>query len=79
MCVFLVSSFPTLSAVSSLLRMEHSCRRKLKNICPPLFPQPWAQISIALDCASSELFDEGDRKGYKFWKSNPDKLSVPMR
>jgi enolase len=32
------------------------------------------QIKIALDCASSELFDEGDRKGYKFWKSNPDKL-----
>lgn len=29
---------------------------------------------IALDCASSELFDEGGRKGYKFWKSNPDKL-----
>jgi enolase len=29
---------------------------------------------IALDCASSELFDEGDKKGYKFWKSNPDKL-----
>jgi enolase len=33
-----------------------------------------SQIKIALDCASSELFDEGDRKGYKFWKSNPDKL-----
>ena len=32
------------------------------------------QIGIALDCASSELFDEGGRKGYKFWKSNPDKL-----
>jgi enolase len=32
------------------------------------------QIGIALDCASSELFDEGDRKGYKFWKSDPDKL-----
>jgi enolase len=29
---------------------------------------------IALDCASSELFDEGGKKGYKFWKSNPDKL-----
>ncbi|CEM61763.1 phosphopyruvate hydratase [Treponema phagedenis] len=36
--------------------------------------QPGADISIALDCASSELFDEGDRKGYKFWKSNPNKL-----
>jgi enolase len=35
---------------------------------------PGAQIGIALDCASSELFDEGDRKGYKYWKSNPDKL-----
>ncbi|MSR78379.1 MAG: phosphopyruvate hydratase [Candidatus Omnitrophica bacterium] len=33
-----------------------------------------AQIEIALDCASSELFDEGGRKGYKFWKSNPGKL-----
>jgi enolase len=27
-----------------------------------------------LDCASSELFGEGGGKGYKFWKSNPDKL-----
>jgi enolase len=36
--------------------------------------KPGKQIKIALDCASSELFDEGDRKGYKFWKSNPDKL-----
>ena len=33
-----------------------------------------SQIKIALDCASSELFDEGGRKGYKFWKSNPSKL-----
>jgi enolase len=32
------------------------------------------QFAIALDCASSELFDEGARKGYKFWKSNPGKL-----
>jgi enolase len=31
-------------------------------------------FSIALDCASSELFDEGGKKGYKFWKSNPSKL-----
>ena len=29
---------------------------------------------LALDCASSELYDEGGKKGYKFWKSNPDKL-----
>jgi enolase len=36
--------------------------------------QPGEQIAIALDCASSELFDEGGRKGYKFWKTNPDKL-----
>jgi len=36
--------------------------------------KPGKQIAIALDCASSELFDEGDRKGYKFWKSNPEKL-----
>ena len=33
-----------------------------------------SQIQIALDCASSELFDEGGRKGYKFWKSNPGRL-----
>lgn len=36
-----------------------------------------SQIKIALDCASSELFDEGGRKGYKFWKSNPSKLFTP--
>ena len=36
--------------------------------------KPGKQIAITLDCASSELFDEGGRKGYKFWKSNPDKL-----
>jgi enolase len=36
--------------------------------------RPGEQIGIALDCASSELFDEGGKKGYKFWKSNPDKL-----
>ncbi len=36
--------------------------------------KPGEQIKIALDCASSELFDEGGKKGYKFWKSNPDKL-----
>jgi len=34
-------------------------------------------FAIALDCASSELFDEGGKKGYKFWKSNPDKLCQP--
>src|SRR3954447_2426013 len=33
-----------------------------------------ADFALALDCASSELFDEGGKKGYKFWKSNPDKL-----
>jgi enolase len=32
------------------------------------------QFGIAMDCASSELFGEGGKKGYKFWKSNPDKL-----
>ncbi|MDR3303877.1 MAG: phosphopyruvate hydratase [Treponema sp.] len=36
--------------------------------------QPGEQIAIALDCASSELFDEGGKKGYKFWKSNPGEL-----
>jgi len=33
---------------------------------------PGSHLSIALDCASSELFDEGARQGYKFWKSAPD-------
>src|SRR5690606_32807507 len=33
-----------------------------------------ADFAIALDCASSELFDEGGKKGYKFWKSAPDKV-----
>jgi enolase len=32
------------------------------------------QFGIAMDCASSELYGEGGKKGYKFWKSNPDKL-----
>ena len=32
------------------------------------------QFGIAMDCASSELYDEGGKKGYKFWKSNPGKL-----
>ncbi|MDR3325175.1 MAG: phosphopyruvate hydratase [Spirochaetaceae bacterium] len=36
--------------------------------------KPDEQFRIALDCASSELFDEGGKKGYKFWKSNPGKL-----
>jgi enolase len=32
------------------------------------------QFGIAMDCASSELFDEGGGKGYKFWKSNPNEI-----
>ncbi len=36
--------------------------------------KPGDDLAIALDCASSELFDEGEKKGYKFWKSNPGKL-----
>jgi len=36
--------------------------------------KPGEQMMIALDCASSELYDEGGKKGYKFWKSNPGKL-----
>jgi enolase len=36
--------------------------------------RPGEDVMIALDCAASELFDAGDRKGYKFWKSNPTKL-----
>ncbi|MCX7882854.1 MAG: phosphopyruvate hydratase [Brevinematales bacterium] len=33
-----------------------------------------ADFAIAMDCASSELFEEGGKKGYRFWKSNPDKI-----
>lgn len=29
---------------------------------------------IALDVAASELFEEGNKEGYKFWKSNPDRI-----
>jgi len=36
--------------------------------------KPGDEMMIALDCASSELFDEGGKKGYKFWKSNPNKI-----
>ena len=36
--------------------------------------KPGEDLMIALDCASSELFDEGGKKGYKFWKSNPGKI-----
>ncbi|HNY17853.1 MAG TPA: phosphopyruvate hydratase [Treponemataceae bacterium] len=36
--------------------------------------RPGEDVMIALDCAASELFDAGNRKGYKFWKSNPTKL-----
>ncbi len=36
--------------------------------------RPGEDIVIALDCAASELFDAGGRKGYSFWKSNPGKL-----
>ncbi|GMO43391.1 MAG: phosphopyruvate hydratase [Termitinemataceae bacterium] len=32
------------------------------------------QFAIAMDCASSELFEEGGGKGYKFWKSQPNKI-----
>ncbi len=31
-------------------------------------------IAIALDTACSELFEEGQKSGYKFWKSAPDKI-----
>jgi enolase len=31
-------------------------------------------LALALDCASSELFDEGDKKAYRFWKSAPAQL-----
>jgi enolase len=36
--------------------------------------KPGEDIMIALDPAASELFEEGGKKGYKFWKSNPGKL-----
>jgi enolase len=31
-------------------------------------------VAIALDTACSELFEEGGKKGYRFWKSAPDKV-----
>ena len=31
-------------------------------------------VAIALDTACSELFEEGQKKGYKFWKSAPEKI-----
>ncbi len=34
-------------------------------------------IAIALDSACSELFDEGGKKGYKFWKSRPRQAASP--
>jgi enolase len=33
-----------------------------------------SDFMIALDVAASELFEEGGKKGYKFWKSNPGKI-----
>jgi enolase len=36
--------------------------------------KPGEQFGIAMDCASSELYGEGEKKGYKFWKSNPGKI-----
>ncbi len=36
--------------------------------------KPGEDFMLALDSASSELFEEGEKKGYKFWKSNPNKL-----
>jgi enolase len=36
--------------------------------------KPGDDVGIALDPAASELFGEGEKKGYKFWKSNPGKL-----
>jgi enolase len=36
--------------------------------------KPGEDFMLALDSAASELFEEGDKKGYKFWKSNPNKL-----
>ncbi len=34
-----------------------------------------SEIRIALDPACSELFNQGDKKGYKFWKSTGEVLS----
>jgi enolase len=31
-------------------------------------------FALALDTACSELFEEGAKKGYRFWKSDPDKI-----
>jgi enolase len=31
-------------------------------------------VALALDTACSELFEEGAKKGYRFWKSDPEKI-----
>jgi len=41
--------------------------------------RPGEDIMIALDCAASELFDAGERKGYRFWKSDPNSLFTADR
>src|SRR5436305_9923247 len=40
------------------------------------FGGPGGQIFVALDPATSELWDK-EKKGYKFFKSNPDKILSP--
>jgi enolase len=36
--------------------------------------KPGDEVAIALDSAASEMFEEGEKKGYKFWKSEPGKI-----
>ena len=36
--------------------------------------KPGEEVAIALDSAASEMFEEGGKKGYKFWKSEPGKI-----
>ncbi len=57
------------------LENEEGCETILEAITKAGFKAGLdGDFMLALDVASSELFDEGGKKGYKFWKSNPNKL-----
>ncbi|HOV15562.1 MAG TPA: phosphopyruvate hydratase [Spirochaetota bacterium] len=57
------------------LENEEGCETILEAIAKAGFKTGIdGDFMLALDVASSELFDEGGKKGYKFWKSNPNKI-----
>lgn len=57
------------------LENEEGCEAILEAITKAGFKAGIdGDFMLALDVASSELFEEGGRKGYKFWKSNPGKI-----